>query len=48
VAQQGDSVATAINHTVNSPYRIIHQVQVPGAPAVQIYRRDIETSLTPR
>jgi hypothetical protein len=48
VAQQGDSVATAINRNVNSPYRIMRQVQVPGAPAVQIYRREIETPLKPR
>jgi hypothetical protein len=48
VAQQGDVVATAINRSVNSPYRITHKIQVSGAPAVEIYRRDIETSPKPR
>ncbi len=47
LAQQGDYVAIAINRSVNLPYQIVHQVQVPGAPAVEIYRWDIKPSPKP-
>jgi len=47
LAQQGDVVSFAVNRPVNSPYRIIHEVQVPGAPPIEIYWRSAKLTRNP-
>ena len=43
VAQAGDPLAKALGRS-RSVYRVIHEIEVPGAPALEIYRRmDAET-----
>lgn len=39
VAQQGDPVSNALTAARQPAYRLVERIQVPGAPALDIYRR---------
>ena len=39
VAQAGDPVSSALRRSRHSAYRVIESIQVPGAPALEIYQR---------
>ena len=45
IAQAGDSVSRSFSRSTSCPYQLLETIQVPNAPALEIYRRGSTAAL---